>query len=299
MLFYDRPDGKKIKQPHAMNALMPYMMRGRNESAVYYEKDIDMENALRYIRQKNSALAPSSQSLKAEYRYSLFGLVLAAAVRTVALRPELNRFIHTRGLYQRNHIAISFIVKQKMTEEAPEANAKVFFEPADTLDSVTEKINAAIRHAREYGEGGDGEKIAKIAHSIPGGKALIMALYRFLDRFNIAPLALIKTDPLYSTAYFANLGSIGLDTPYHHLYEWGNASIFVVLGKLFQKETRQGSSYAHHHYINFKVTLDERISDGLYFARSAALFARFFSHPELLELPLDELRELLKKKQEA
>jgi len=298
MIFYDRPDGKKIKQPHAMNALMPYMMRGRNESAVYYEKDIDMENALRYIRQKNSELASSSQLSKAEYRYSLFGLVLAAAVRTVSLRPELNRFIHKRGLYQRNHIAISFIVKQKMTEEAPEANAKVFFEPADTLDSVTEKINAAIRHAREYGEGGDGEKIAKLAHSIPGGKALIMTLYRFLDRFNIAPWALIKTDPLYSTAYFANLGSIGLDTPYHHLYEWGNASIFVVLGKLFQKETRQGSSSAHHHYINFKVTLDERISDGLYFARSAALFARFFSHPELLELPIDEVRELLKKKPE-
>lgn len=297
MLFYDRPDGKKIKQPHALNALMPYMMRGRNESAVYYEKDIDMENALRYIRQKNSALR-SSESSKTEYRYSLFGFVLAAAVRTVSLRPELNRFIHKRGLYQRNHIAISFIVKQKMTEESPEANAKVFFDPTDTLDSVTEKINAAIRHAREYGEGGDGEKIAKLAHSIPGGKALIMALYRFLDRFNIAPWALIKTDPLYSTAYFANLGSIGLDTPYHHLYEWGNASIFVVLGKLFQKESRIGSSSAHHHYINFKVTIDERISDGLYFARSAALFARFFSHPELLELPIDEVRELLKKKPE-
>lgn len=299
MLFYDRPDGKKIKQPHAMNALMPYMMRGRNESAVYYEKDIDMENALHYIRGKNSALASSSQSSNAEYSYSLFGLVLAALVRTVALRPELNRFIHKRGLYQRNHIAISFIVKQKMTEEAPEANAKVFFEPADTLDSVTKKINAAIRHAREYGEGGDGEKIAKLAHSIPGGKALMMALYRFLDRFNIAPWALIKTDPLYSTAYFANLGSIGLDAPYHHLYEWGNASIFVVLGRLFQKETIQGSPYTHHHYINFKVTLDERISDGLYFARSVALFARFFSHPELLQLPLDEVRELLKKKPEA
>lgn len=297
MLFYDRPDGKKIKQPHALNALMPYMMRGRNESAVYYEKDIDMENALRYVRQKNSML-PGSGS-KPEERYSLFALVLAAAVRTIALRPELNRFIHRRGLYQRNHIAISFIVKQKLTEDAPEANAKVFFDPSDSLDTVTEKVNAAIRHAREFGEGGDGEKIAKLAHLLPGGKSLIMAAYRFLDRFNIAPWALIKTDPLFATAYFANLGSIGLDTPYHHVYEWGNASIFVVLGKLFQKETRQGSSYAHHHYINFKVTLDERISDGLYFARSAALFARFFAHPELLDLALDEARDLLKKKPEA
>jgi hypothetical protein len=285
-----------------MNAIMPYMMRGRNESAVYYEKEIDMENALRYVRAKNSALRGAMitppKPLKSgtdgkdtlQDRYSLFALILAAGVRTVALRPMLNRFIHRRSLYQRNHLAISFIVKQKMTDDAPEANAKVFFDPKDGLEDVTRKVNEAIRYARQYGEG-DGERIAKFFHAIPGGKALIMSLYRLADKLNIAPWALIKTDPLFSTAYFANLGSLGLDTPFHHLYEWGNASFFLVVGKLFQKETHHGVPPVRHHFINFKVTLDERVADGFYFAGAASFFYKFLTHPELLEKPFAELEE--------
>lgn len=288
MLFIDRPDGKRIAQSHALNAMMPYMMKGRNESAVYYEKEIDMENALRHVRAKNAVLDGIDQE-----RYSLFALVLAVAVRTLALRPELNRFIHGRALYQRNHIALSFIVKQKMTEDAPEANAKVFFDPEDDLEEVTRKVNQAIAYAREYGEG-DGERIAKLAHAIPGGKAFVMGAYRLLDRVNLAPWSLIKTDPLFATAYFANLGSIGLDTPFHHLYEWGNASFFVVLGKLIQKEGRHGSFGPKHHFINFKLTIDERISEGLYFARSASMFGRLLVRPDLLEVSLDEASEILK-----
>lgn len=302
MLFRDRPDGRRIRIKHALNAVMPYMMRGRNESAIYYEKDIDIEAALQHVRGKNAGHAENA-SLKTgtarddKDRYSLFSLVMAVAVRTIALRPELNRFIHGRALYQRNQIAISFIVKQKMTEEAPEGSAKVFFDPQDNLETVNKKVNEAVAYVRSMGEGGDGERIAKLAHAIPGGKALIIGLYRFLDRINLAPLALLNTDPLYASAYFANLGSIGLDTPYHHLYEWGNASLFIVMGKIQQKDTPRGGTQRgtsqRRHFINFKATLDERISDGLYFARSASIFARLMARPELLEIPLEDARKAL------
>jgi hypothetical protein len=292
MLFIDRPDGKKVRQAHALNAVMPYMMRGRNQSAVYYEKDLDVENALRLVRAKNAAIKSQAEAPDHD-RYSLFSLALAALVRTVAMRPELNRFIHGRALYQRNDIVVSFIVKQKLTEDAPEGSAKVFFEPGDDLDAVTQKVNKAIAYVREVGEGGDGERIAKIAHAIPGGKALLIGTYRLLDKINLAPWALIKTDPLYSTVYFANLGSIGLDAPFHHLYEWGNASFFVVMGKLTQKEGHHGTFGTKRHFINFKVTMDERISDGLYFARSASVYYRLMARPELLELPMDQAKAML------
>ena len=292
MLFIDRPDGTRVRQAHALNAVMPYMMRGRNQSAVYYGKDVDVENALRHIRAKNSSLKAQNGTADPE-RYSIFSLALAAFVRTVAIRPELNRFIHGRALYQRSHIVASFIVKQKMTEEAPEGSAKVFFEPGDNLDEVTRKVNRAIAHVRELGEGGDGEKIAKVAHGIMGGKALLIGAYRILDRVNLAPWALIRTDPLYSTAYFANLGSIGLDAPFHHLYEWGNASFFVVMGKLTQRDGHHGSFGTKRHFMEFKATVDERITDGLYFARSASVFYRLMARPELLETSLDEARDIL------
>jgi hypothetical protein len=269
---------------------MPYMMVGRNESAIYYEKDVDIENALHFVKEKNDRIPAEADE---DERYSLFALVLAAILRTIALRPQLNRFIHGRALYQRNHVSFSFIVKQKLQDEAPEGSAKVFLEPQETIESVTKKVNLAISHVRRYGEGGDGEKIAKFAHAVPGGKALVIGLYRILDRLNLAPWALLKTDPLYSSVYIANLGSIGLDAPFHHLYEWGNASFFVVMGKLQQKEGRGVHAATKRHHVNFKVTLDERIADGLYFARSASIFTRLLAKPELLELPLDEAREQL------
>ncbi|MCE5257107.1 MAG: hypothetical protein LLF89_09725 [Spirochaetaceae bacterium] len=258
------------------------MLRGRNASAVFYEKEIDVENALRYIKAKDSSIE----------RYSLFALIMAAAVRTLALRPALNRFVHGRALYQRNHIAFSFIVKQQMSEEAPEVNAKVFFKPGDGLAEVTRKVNEAIAYAREHGEG-KGELIVRYVHAIPGGKAVLMALYRFLDRINLAPPSLIDTDPLFASCYFANLGSIGLDAPFHHLYEWGNVSIFIVLGKLEQKEGRLGPAGLKHHSMCMKLTIDERISEGLYFARAASLFARFIAHPDLLEMPLEDVQARL------
>jgi hypothetical protein len=100
-------------------------------------------------------------------------------------------------------------------------------------------------------------------------------------------------DPFYATLFFANLGSIGLDTPFHHLYEWGNSSFFVVMGKLTQKDGHRGPSGAKRHSINFKVTLDERISDGIYFARSASIFYRLLTSPELLDMPLDQAKSVL------
>jgi hypothetical protein len=292
MLFIDRPDGVRLRQKHPLNALMPYMMRGRNESAVYYQKELDVENVLRLVRTKNAAMK-ARESGEEQDRYSLFSVAMAAVVRTLAIRPELNRFIHGRALYQRKDIVISFIVKQRMAEEAPEGSARIRFAPEDDLEAVTQKVNNAIAHIREVGEGGEGERIARVAHSIPGAKALVMGLYRLFDRFNLAPKALLEADPLFATCYFANLGSIGLDTPFHHLYEWGNASFFVVMGKLMQKESHRGAAGARRHFIDFKVTLDERISDGLYFARSASVFYRLLDKPELLEMPLGEAKAIL------
>jgi hypothetical protein len=287
MLFIDRPDGIRENQAHSLNAVMPYMMRGRNESAIYYEKTLDVEHALRLVRKKNSG---QNQENGDSGRYSLFALLLAAIVRTIALRPELNRFIHRYALYRRKYLALSFIVKQKLSEDAPEGSAKIYFGEEDSLSQVTAKVSAAIENVQSGGSGSEGEKIAQLAHRLPGGKAAIIGLYRLLDRFNLAPKALIESDPLYVSAYVANLGSLGLDAPYHHLYEWGNASFFVVLGKLGMKDG--------HHVMDVKVTLDERIADGLYFARSASVFMRLIGRPELLEMPLSEARAILSGKVE-
>lgn len=288
MLFRDRCDGRRVTGQLALNALMPYMMKGRNQSAVYYEKEINIENALAYLKKLKLTKATKEE----QDRYTLFGIIITAALKTIALYPRLNRYIHRNAMYTRKFLAFSFIVKQHFDEDAPEVNAKLFLDPEDRFENVSDKINAAIADARERGEG-DGERFANIFHKIPGGKALLIGIYRLLDYINLAPWGLVKMDPFYSSLYIANLGSLGLNAPYHHLYEWGTTSIFLVIGKMFSKELWRGGTRVRQRYIDFRVTLDERIADGYIFAEAASAFYRLISNPELLELSLDEIRSSL------
>jgi hypothetical protein len=277
MLLRDRVDGRRVRDLAPFNLVMPYLMRGRNESIVYFSMDVDVENAMRYVHRKNAAAA--------DPKYSLFGIVIAAAARTIALKPRLNRFVHRRALYQRDEIAVSFLVKKKLVERAGEANAKIRFDPQDGLDLAMDRIRAGIEGARSDAEAPEVREVA-MADRIPGGKALVTALFRLLDRYNVAPAWMIRNDPLFTSAFFANLGSIGLDAPYHHLYEWGTASLFVVMGRMCMQEPSRagrGAAGEPHHFVNIKISVDERIADGIYFSHAASLFQRLIGQPELLE----------------
>ncbi len=279
MVFIDRADGRRIRDPGPFHAILPFLMPGKNQSAVYFAKDIDVDAAVRYVHRRNAE--------SGERRFSLFGIILTAAAQTFILRPKLNRFVHGRHLYERKDLSFSFIVKKRMTEDARESIAQVQFPPDLTADRAAEILEEAIAFARGDSLSPD-EREQSILHRIPFGKGIVSRAFRLLDRFNIAPNFMLKADPLYASAFFANLGSLGLETPFHHLYEWGTASLFVVMGRLFQKETRGADgTLRKHSCVNIKVTLDERIADGLYFARAAALFQRLILHPERMENPPD------------
>jgi hypothetical protein len=282
MLFYDRSDGARVRGLAAFNAILPYVMRNRNEAAVLFSRDIEVEAAIAYVRRKNVELGGDSGS----DHYSLFGVLIAAAVRSIALKPRLNRFVHRRGIYQRKGISVSFIVKKSLTEGAAEGSAKIRFESCDTVVSAMDKIREGIDAARG-GEPRPDDREYGLAHRLPLGKAALTLFFRIVDRFNIAPSRMIEADPLFTSVYIANLGSIGLDTPYHHLYEWGTASVFMVVGRMFQKETRKRGGTELKHFVNVKFTVDERIAEGIYFAHAAALFQSLVAKPESLELSPD------------
>jgi hypothetical protein len=280
MLFYDRSDGRRVRTIRPFNAMIPYLMRGRNASAIYFEKELDVENAVRYVHRKNAE--PGNPP------YTLFGIILTAVARTLLLKPHLNRFVHRRGVYQHDRVSLSFVVKKRISEEATEANAKICFDPSDTLPAAMAKIADSIARAREETRAGLDDLVVKFSNLVPGGKALITGLLRLLDRFNLLPAFVTAGDPLFTSIYFANLGSIGLDAPFHHLFEWGTASVFAVIGRMYQKEARgQDGKISKRHFVDMKITIDERISEGVYFAHAAALFQRLLSHPELLEEPSD------------
>ena len=95
---------------------------------------------------------------------------------------------------------------------------------------------------------------------------------KLADRWNLLPSSVIAHDPCYSSIFIANLGSVGLDAAYHHLYEWGNCPFFATLGRTRQVGNRMVATV--------KYTFDERIDDGLSCAKSLELVKAMVESPE-------------------
>jgi hypothetical protein len=135
-----RNDAEKVRDLDALHRIIPYLMKRRTDSVVYYTIQVDIENAMRYLREKNEG--------KHKRYYSYFVLILAALLRTIALRPHLNRFIANNTFYQRKDISFTFIVKKELSDEGDERNAFLVFKPDDTLEDVAERVNTFIDECR-------------------------------------------------------------------------------------------------------------------------------------------------------
>jgi pyruvate/2-oxoglutarate dehydrogenase complex dihydrolipoamide acyltransferase (E2) component len=270
-----RSDGILIKDidPYAM--LMPYVMRGRNESAVYYSKSIDITPALEYLTDR-----------KEHGNYvTVFNLIIAAIKRTVNERPKLNRFIAGRRVYQHKNFEVMYIVKRSLTDTAGDSIARVVLEPADDILGVAKKINEHNKELKAGMEKGD-DKLMELASWMPRWMIrFLVSLIRVADFHGILPKAVIDILPFYSSIWIANLGSIGADAPFHHLYEIGTTSVFMTIGRIQEKMVHTDDGDVNHKFINLMFTIDERVCDGFYLIRSLRLFERYMAKPHLIDRP--------------
>ena len=117
-----------------------------------------------------------------------------------------------------------------------------------------------------------------------------IALVRMLDNIGWLPKILEKISPWHSTMFITNVGSLGINSIYHHLYEFGTTSLFVGMGKKLRTKTYDSDGNGSIvKKISLKFTLDERICDGYYYARAMRSFARLMSNPEQLLTPPEKI----------
>jgi pyruvate/2-oxoglutarate dehydrogenase complex dihydrolipoamide acyltransferase (E2) component len=57
---------------------------------------------------------------------------------------------------------------------------------------------------------------------------------------------------------------------------------------MYDKLCMEGGNVVSRPYVDFAFTVDERISDGYYFARTLDVFKEIILDPEVLEKPLSE-----------
>lgn len=280
MLIKNRPDGTYIKGLHHFTRLIPYLMPGRTESTIYFEQEFDVTETLTYLNKVNSSLQSN------EEKQTFFQIFLCGLVRTMALRPDLNRFISGYNFYQRNQILFNFVAKKELTDEGEEINITIPFSPFETLSSIKEKVQNYIKRGKND-EGSDSDDANRLLMKMPRGLIkLFFRLYNFLDYHNILPASLIKADPMYVSTFITNVGSLGIDAPFHHNFERGTCGIFIALGKI--KKFRfidENGSLRERDVVKVTFTYDDRIKDGIYCARAIDLFKEMVENPETLEMP--------------
>lgn len=280
--------GKKKKYSHKIKtsgvmAILPALIPCRTEAEVWFQDNIDITNLLTYLEKKNKGKEKGDKT-------TVFHCFIAALTKMVHERPKTNNYLKNLCLYQREEISFSFVIKTHMDDKAREELITYFPKLTGNIDDITNDIIARSRKVRS-----DSDKkkkgfnffdfYAKLPRIF---KRMFIGLFRFLDHYQLLPRSYTRTDGNFTTFLLSNLGSIKSKSVYHHLNNFGNNSLMMTIGLIHkQKVLQDDGSEQIRDMVDIGLTIDERIADGFYLAKSFKVLTHIFQNPELLDEPLE------------
>ena len=275
----DRKDGTWLRDIDALHAFTPYLMPRRTDNEAFITEQIDLENLQAYLYKRNAEPNDS-------FKYTLFHAVVAAFVKTIALRPRLNRFIKGNRLYERDGISVAFVMKKEFSDHAHEALIFINFDQHTTIDSVHARIKQEVTTYRTREVKDNSTEVMDTLVKLPRFiLRIVVGILHLLDYYGRVPDVIVKEDPNHASLFVTNLGSIKLHSAYHHLNNWGTNSLFAVIGeKHFSPVYDREGFVGVREVLELGITADERIADGYYYAKSIKLLKHLLHNPELLEL---------------
>src|SRR5690349_23823721 len=276
MPLFRRADGPPVAGVHPVRRIMPFLMPTRSGAFVLFEQHVASEPSARFLAGFNADRPPNRQA-------TLFHLVLRATGLVLTDHPRLNRFVAGSRLYQRHGIWLSFSAKQRLERDAPIFTAKIPFDAAEPLGALVDRAHGVVAEGRSGRESATDREI-KAFLRVPAPILRIgVRAVRRLDSWGLLPASFTANDPLYASVFVANLGSVGLEAAYHHLYEYGTIPIFVTIGRLHQAPiVRSDGTLAVREVFTLRYTYDERIEDGFYAARALAHLHALLEEPARL-----------------
>lgn len=285
--FGDRKDGVLLKNITAMHYVMPLMYPNRCDNEAFISERIDLTNIMAYLEKKNAG--------EPEYKYNLFQIMVTAMLKTITLRPKMNRFIANKSMYQRNEVSAAFTIKKIFSDNGAESLAIIRSKPTDTIDTIHNEILRQISIGRSDTQVDAGTASLEAVKNLPRFLVKFVGwAARLLDRHGWMPYDVIKGDPYYSSVVLTNLGSIQLHAGYHHLTNWGTNSVFCAIGEIKKRPFYDDEgNVTMRTSVDLGLTIDERIADGYYYSRTVQLLKTLLENPELLEKPLNEEVELV------
>ena len=96
--------------------------------------------------------------------------------------------------------------------------------------------------------------------------------------------------PFYSGLFITNNGSIGLPTPLHHIYNFGNVSQFIGMGTVTKEAfTEPDGKVRMRRWMPLGLAADERVCSGAHYSYFLSDLLHFISNPEELEVPPEKV----------
>ena len=258
----------RVKKIDAVHGIMPFLMKNRCEAEVYYVEAIDVTNLLKYLDELNEGKEKHEKT-------TLFHAVITATAKTIYNRPLLNRFISGQRYYDRKDVSFGFVAKNKLEDDSEERLIILNTENNMDLKDVSNKILSIVSKTRKSNSNGMNDILGVVTKLPRWLLNFVMSLVRWLDYHGILPSFLSEGDINFTTVMLSNLGSVKANCCYHHLNNYGTNSIIATVGVIHEEGNKK--------VVDIGFTLDERIADGIYFAKSIKMLKHILENPELLD----------------
>ena len=279
-MFQKRAGARYLKTLTPIERIMPHVMPKRSDAQVFFTDDIDCTAIDAYIKEKKE------QGINMTY----LDVFVAASVRLYAKRPALNRFVMGGRIFANDKIWVSMALKKSLRDNEPSTTIKIPFTGHETIFEVKKQFDEQIHTNKDAETVNSTDKLAGVLTAIPNWvMRWAFALIRVLDRSSLLPAAVINASPFHGGLFITYLKSLGIPGIYHHIYDLGTIGQFIAVGKERMApvvDEKTGEIVARK-IMTMMVVADERICDGLYYARSMRLFRRILENPWVLEERLE------------
>ncbi len=282
--FGDRYDGRRIRHADPTNIIIPFLMKERNDAQVLFDTEINVSKIDDIIHERRS----NGDDI------SFLDYFFTALIRTFAKYPRLNRFIAGRRLYARNDLTISIVIKKEMSIDSESTPVKLTFDPSSTVDEVAQKLRSVIEASKGANEiKNDTDKFMSIINKLPRWLfSTVIEFIKILDFDGMMPKFIHRISPFHTSIFVTNMGSVGSDPIYHHIYNFGTTSIFVAMGNRKTVHViKKDGKVERQKIMKLRFVADERIGDGFYLSKALKYFSSLFLHPEVLMEKPDEVLE--------
>jgi pyruvate/2-oxoglutarate dehydrogenase complex dihydrolipoamide acyltransferase (E2) component len=286
--FGDRKDARKLRGPSGMHNIMLDLKPNRCDSDVYINQKMDVTNLIKYMDKikKNNP----------DKHITYFHAFVTAIGKLFYNRPYLNRFVANRTFYVHDDVKIAFVAKTEFTDDAHELLCVLNIKENDNLFSISDNISDKVHKIRTNTKS-DTNDIVDLVGGLPKFLRIpIVGVVKWLDKHGWLPKSMTNDNIYYSSAIVSNLGSIKCGSIYHNLTNFGTSSMLATMGPIHkEKIINEKGKEELRDICEFGVNCDERIADGLYFAKSISLLQYIFDNPETLE---DKASEVINEKKE-